>query len=345
MMSRKINILALYFMGCVLLLASLPGRAQIISAINFSQDTVTIGDAVEMNIIIKAPIGTTIRNLDFTTFKQWDNLAYLSDTVFLDKYADVEVLDFGTWQHSDMGIPLPASAVQISNQNGQQTITNTIKVALYNVGIFSVLGPNVLTDSNDTTLPSESQKITVLPPANMMAQDSVSLNPIKDIIKEDANWSDYMIYIYILGALLVMGLLGYYFYKNKKKDIPIHIEEEVLIIPAHKKALNALTDLDQKQLWQSGNIKEYQSQLTFIIRRYLEDRYHVNALEMTTDELSSALTKVDFDQKYTGELREILQIADLVKFAKATPQTDIHSMFMVKARSFVENTKQTEDQL
>ena len=63
---------------------------------------------------------------------------------------------------------------------------------------------------------------------------------------------------------------------------------------------------------------------------------------MTTDEISMALSKAGFNTKYIIDLKEILQIADLVKFAKATPQENIHIIFMGRAVEFVENTKEAE---
>lgn len=79
-----------------------------------------------------------------------------------------------------------------------------------------------------------------------------------------------------------------------------------------------LRKLEAQQLWQQGLIKEYQSGLTDIIRTYLMERYSINAPEMTTDEVMRSLTNALFDKKYNQELINILQIADLVKFAKAT---------------------------
>lgn len=63
---------------------------------------------------------------------------------------------------------------------------------------------------------------------------------------------------------------------------------------------------------------------------------------MTTDEISEALKNADFDKMYISDLKEILQIADLVKFAKATPQDDIHSIFMDRAVEFIKNTKEAD---
>ncbi|MEZ5049976.1 MAG: hypothetical protein R2766_10040 [Saprospiraceae bacterium] len=100
--------------------------------------------------------------------------------------------------------------------------------------------------------------------------------------------------------------------------------------------------MNNKQLWQRGEIKEYQSELTHVIRQYLEDRYDVNALEMTTNEILKSLSKKDFEAIYNEDLREILTVADLVKFAKATPEENIHQKFMDKSVDFVNNTKIVE---
>ena len=104
-------------------------------------------------------------------------------------------------------------------------------------------------------------------------------------------------------------------------------------------ALKKLNTLEDKELWQKGEVKEYQSELTFIIREYLEKRFHVNALEMTTDEIMRAVP----EEVNPDNLKNILQIADMVKFAKANPPADIHSRFMDMAYELVRSTQLKED--
>jgi hypothetical protein len=96
--------------------------------------------------------------------------------------------------------------------------------------------------------------------------------------------------------------------------------------------------LKEKQLWQSGRVKQYQSELTGIIRQYLEDQFQIPALEMTTDEVARALRDTTFDRKYEIRLKEILQMADLIKFAKANPDMSIHDQYWLDALSFVNDT-------
>ena len=318
-------------------------HTQIISTAIIKVDSVQIGDTVSVDIKVTIPSGVTLQSLDFSGYRSIENQLYNNDTIYLDKYADVEILNFGHWKHTDMGTPIPASTVKIINNDGQQTITNRITIAIYNMGVFSIPGPVVVNNENAAILPSESAMIKVFLPEKMMKQDTIAFNPIKDIMTEEADISDYLIYLYILIAIGLMAAIGYYFYKLKKKK-----EEEIIsvipdpILPAHEKALLALKSLSNQALWQRGYIKEYQSGLTDIIRTYLEERYGIKAPEMTTDEISEALKNADFDKMYISDLKEILQIADLVKFAKATPQDDIHSIFMDRAVEFIKNTKEAD---
>jgi LPXTG-motif cell wall-anchored protein len=232
---------------------------------------------------------------------------------------------------------IPSSSIKAS-QDGK--IENTIQIAIYNEGAFSIPGPSIVADPTADVLPSNGQIIKVNISEKVLS-DSLALHPIKDIMVEEANLSDYLTYIYIFLAALILAGIGYYFYKRKKNtEETIVSKEPEIILSADEKAMAALTELKNKSLWQQGLIKEYQSSLTDIIRTYLKDRYGVDAMEMTTDEISHALTQTDFDKQYKDSLREILQVADLVKFAKATPSENIHQIFMDKAVDFVVNTKE-----
>ncbi|MBT8230721.1 MAG: hypothetical protein KJO50_10705, partial [Bacteroidia bacterium] len=102
--------------------------------------------------------------------------------------------------------------------------------------------------------------------------------------------------------------------------------------------LSKLEALANEQLWKQGKVKEHQSQLTYIIREYLENLFGIKALESTTDEILLALKDFDFEQSHQMDLKQILQIADLVKFAKARPPEDINEAFIGKAETFVVKT-------
>ncbi|MBK9733964.1 MAG: hypothetical protein IPO92_02925 [Saprospiraceae bacterium] len=314
-------------------------KSQIVSSAGFVPDTVLIGDEVSVEITITLPRGVVLKGLDMAPYLQMKNKIYTIDTNFMDAIADIDVLDWGDWKHTDVKQIIGAEKINIKTENNIQTIHNTIKIAIYNMGVFDIPGPEVICDPKSESLPVAGKSLTVRLPESIMKQDSIAFNPINDIMREKANISDYLIYLYSFIGLLIMTMVGYYFYKIKKKKESIAVVPEMTILLPHEKALQALVMLDQKQLWQKGEIKMYQTDLTDIIRHYIEDRYQVNAPEMTTDEITASLRKLDFDVEYSDDLREILQIADLVKFAKAVPENDIHSRFMSKAIAFVEKTK------
>lgn len=316
--------------------------SQSVSSAKISVDSAGLGDPVVLDIRVVLPANKTFTGLDFSLYKQIKNQIYLQDTISMEALADIEILSFGDWKHEGIGTPVPADKIKVTQQNGQNIISNKITIAIYNTGQFSIPAPlPIFKESGNINTPGESAVLNVHLPQRLMQQDTVIFNPIKDIMREKANFSDYLVYLYILIAILLMAIVGYYFYrlKNKKpKEIP-KIEE--IIIPCHDKAIMELRKLEAQKLWQQGLIKEYQSGLTDIIRTYLMERYGINAPDMTTDEVMMSLANAPFDKKYNQELINILQIADLVKFAKATPEENIHESFMQKAVSFVENTKET----
>jgi len=189
----------------------------------------------------------------------------------------------------------------------------------------------------------ESQKVTTRQLAfsvNTIARDSLELAPIKPIEEEARKLEDYIWLIAgILAIALIIGVVRY-FMKRKEGEITTIVPE--IKLPAHELALQQLAALKAEKLWQSGEVKAYHSRLTRIIREYLENRYSIQALEMTTHQILDQLASLDFDASWRDRLQEMLQAADLVKFAKATPAVEFHERMMEYAEQFVEETKKVE---
>jgi hypothetical protein len=148
--------------------------------------------------------------------------------------------------------------------------------------------------------------------------------PIKSIKKEPYVFDDFKIYIYLLiAALIIIGFWVYWFVIRKRK-----MEEETptyIALPPYDEAIFKLNELDDKLLWQNNKIKEYYSELTDIIRGYIERQLKVPALEKTSDEILEMLENfhnadsLDTDKETIKKLRNLLREADLVKFAKSKP--------------------------
>ena len=97
--------------------------------------------------------------------------------------------------------------------------------------------------------------------------------------------------------------------------------------------------MEKEQLWQQGQVKTYYSRLTDIMREYIENRYDIQALELTTDEILEKIEKVNVHDELLDKLKSMLQTADMVKFAKAKPAVEQHTGNMENAHKFVVKTK------
>tara|TARA_R110002049_G_scaffold161187_3_gene326646 strand:+ start:69441 stop:70562 length:1122 start_codon:yes stop_codon:yes gene_type:complete len=144
---------------------------------------------------------------------------------------------------------------------------------------------------------------------------------IKAIQNEPYTLADYKKYLWwLLLVFMLVGLVAYFILRKKPTE-----EEIEARIPPYQLALKRLTELDEKQLWQNNKIKEYYVELTGIVRTYIEREIRIPALESTTDELVETLNdfkevaSIETSDDTLKKLKELLQEADLVKFAKSAP--------------------------
>jgi len=150
--------------------------------------------------------------------------------------------------------------------------------------------------------------------------------PIKAIKNEPYRLDDAKPYIWkTLLGLLLLGILLYFILKKKKETVAKIV---VPLLAPYEEAVQKLQHLDEKLLWQNNQVKKYYSELTEIVRVYIERELNVPALESTTDELIETL--IDFNDSKTivtsketlKKLQELLREADLVKFAKSKPLSE-----------------------
>ncbi|QMU66351.1 MAG: hypothetical protein GKR88_20040 [Flavobacteriaceae bacterium] len=147
--------------------------------------------------------------------------------------------------------------------------------------------------------------------------------PIKSIQEEPYVFDDFKPYlIWVLLALLIMGVALYFILRKKKKETS---EEIIPLLPPYEEAIEKLKTLDGKLLWQNNKVKQYYSELTEIIRVYIERELKIPALEITSDELLAYIhdaknaETILFSKETFDKLKALLQEADLVKFAKSKP--------------------------
>jgi len=146
---------------------------------------------------------------------------------------------------------------------------------------------------------------------------------------------------YLLVVIGVAGIfwLVWFIVRKRKRGEPLIPETPPR--PAEEVALEALRSLESEKLWQREKVKEYHSQLTDIIRIYIERRFKIPAMESTSDEILSGFTDGMIRREIKEDLKTILIRADLVKFAKSKPVVQENEESMTLSYQFVEVTTQS----
>lgn len=165
---------------------------------------------------------------------------------------------------------------------------------------------------------------------NVQIKDIAPIIKVKYTFWEIFRW----ILIGLAAAVLIAAIV--YAVKRIKAHKPIIELHPEPIIPPDKRALKALEELRRKELWQSGKVKEYYTDLTDIVRRYLEEGWGINSTDMTSDETLEAYhDSKAYDETCESKLRQMLHTADMVKFAKGEPLPNEHTQAMTHAVEFV----------
>ena len=113
--------------------------------------------------------------------------------------------------------------------------------------------------------------------------------------------------------------------------------------PPHVSALSALKLIENEQLWQKGNHKDYYDRISDTIRLYLEKRFGIKALEQTTPLILDSVYKLELPTETTEHIQGLLELADLAKFAKQSPDQESNERILRHAYNIVQSTQMSYD--
>ncbi|MCX6352716.1 MAG: hypothetical protein NTX03_12800 [Bacteroidetes bacterium] len=171
------------------------------------------------------------------------------------------------------------------------------------------------------------------------------IKPIKDILEPEKSWLDYLPYIAGLVALLLIALVFYFVLKRKRK-IPV-VEAAVIpqqpLLSAKEEAMQAIQKLMAENFLEKGENKIYYTALTDILRRYISRKFNIETLEKTTAEILSSLKEKERVSELTQSLKNTLEVADLVKFARLIPNETTHENTTHATVDFIEKTSESEE--
>ncbi|HEY1040817.1 MAG TPA: hypothetical protein VGF30_15485 [Bacteroidia bacterium] len=232
----------------------------------------------------------------------------------------------------------------IPDKNDPHTIQQhqTIHITSFDSGYWA-MPPFKFIVNGDTAHPVYTQALLLEVLTVPVDTAEASIKDIKPIFDEPTNWKEYLPYMYWGVAILAILAIVYYFiYKagKKKKKEPEIIKKPK--IPPHITALRDLETIRTMKLWQEGKTKEYYTAITDTIRVYIEGRYEVMAMELTTDEIMQVMRSQVIDNVSKDRLKQILSLADYVKFAKAQPIDVENELTLNNAFEFVKGTLREE---
>ena len=202
--------------------------------------------------------------------------------------------------------------------------------------------------SGDDTVWSDGLTLNVVQPFEMDTTD-MAITDIKGVYKAPIWWWGIFRWVLLAVLLAGVGVAGYYLItylqRRKLKEAGNEVVTEPLR-PAEEVALEKLDAIKEKKIWQQGQVKEYYTQLTDVVREYIARRFEVSSVEQTSDETLRDIRPLLSERKDLYEqLRKMLTLADLVKFAKWSTTPDENELSLRNAYTFVKETtiKSLED--
>jgi len=194
----------------------------------------------------------------------------------------------------------------------------------------------------DKTFFTDSLKIEV---ANIVVDTTKQgLYDIKPIIEVDKSASQW--WKYVLLTLLILAIIGFLLYWFIWRKKPLTEEEQIALLPPYKRAKLALKKLEDSHYLKHSELKVYYSELTLIVRKYLDEKVYDHSLESTTDELVDRLrllkdgNQIDLSKETIKNIETILKRADLVKFAKSKPDVALAELDINTISSEIDHVKE-----
>jgi len=291
-----------------------------ISAFSLSAQTVVKATIDSTNILIGEQ---TKIHLEIAADKsQPIQIPMISDTLM----TGVEVLNISKIDTIDLG-------------NNRMQMKYDYLITAFDSAVY-LLPPFQVISGADTAYSAElALKVSTLPVDTASGQ----FYDIKGVRAPSFVLMDYLPGILLILAIIALvALVGFIVYRiiNKKSLVPFKKEEPY--VPPHIRAIQRLDVIKGEKLWQAGKIKEYHSEITDTLRKYIEERYRIGAMEMTSGEILADIKGHDEIKSVYDNLKQILILADFVKFAKYRSLPDENELSMSNAYLFVDNTKPEE---
>jgi hypothetical protein len=284
--------------------ARLPVAAQMTAVASFSPERVETGDTFTLKILVS---GTNVTP-GVVRFHAWNQ-----------HFPRENILRTSAWRRS-------------GNQWAQEYTViafDSLRTELPPLYVPSHLGDSVKTNA---------VSIHVFP--TTASADLSDMAPLRDILREPVNWTDY--WLEMLAGLLLLGT-GYWFWRRRRPkmqpvaaQVPAPVPEtSAPALPPREIALEKLRQLEQQALWEKGDQYAHFTAISLIVREFAEAHFQFPALESTTTEIMQFMAKTPRSPAQQATLQELLSRADSVKYAQTQPSAQVCREAVTKARQWI----------
>lgn len=226
-------------------------------------------------------------------------------------------------------------------------LRKSFRLAAFQEGVQRILPQVMYADKNiiDTLYGEDTLSLLVTTfEIDSTSHSIFDIKPQKTLPFRFGEISGYLMWSLVALLVLAIGLyVAYRIMRHYGKSLS-DIFHPAPPMPPHEEAFRALERLYVLRLCQHDKHKLYYSTLTDILRRYIAARFEVGAMEMTSDEIIAAMRDVELPKKAAMDMADVLRAADLVKFAKAIPESEENEASYQAVWDFVELTKPVEEQ-
>ena len=311
---KQIKIVILLFLWVVSVTGAY-SQTEVNVAASLDSARIFIGGQIDLTLQVSQPIGLKVK---FPQFK---------DTIV----KSIEVIEKGK-----------IDTVNITN--GRIELVQKVRITSFDSGLHYIppMQFEVWSKVANTIVQSNELGLNVINPFEVV-DPKKGFYDIKPVLDTPIIFAEILPYIlWSLGGLILLALAIYLYlkYRKDKTSISTLFSNDLPKIAPHIKAIQELERIKQEKIWQQHQEKRYYSELTDVLRIYIEERFGISAMELTTDELISTINKSKIiDKAITENLKGVLQQSDLVKFAKYLPVPDENDKNLATAFQFVKDTE------
>lgn len=291
-----------------LLLCCTVGSAQVFVESMIDSTQILVGEQTALHV------SATIKKGQRVKFKQWKPLQQIA--------SGVEVVEAPRYDTTD-------------TEDGYIKVTQHLLLTAFEDSLYYIPAQRVNVAGKQYSSKSLALKVLTIPvdtlkPEQFYGAADVQDNPYK--------WGEWEKLLWISLAAMLLYCIGILAWFRLKSGKPIHLKVRIIKkLPPHKKALDSIEKI--KNDGKLVDSKTYYTQLTDTLRKYIEERFKFDAMEMTSTQIVARLKEVGNNEKMM-ELKTLFETADLVKFAKHEADMNENDRNLVSAIDFINDTKQ-----